>query len=142
MEKFSQKITHAMNVTPQQAWEVISKVEGVDQWFASLIKTCRIADGKRFCETHDGSKLDEDIIEVNAETKTFVYGIPSQEMLPVENIVGTMKVKSISDQKTEVEWSATFDADKENAPVAQEAFRNLWTMGLKDMETFINSKNQ
>lgn len=139
MKNFSEKIVLDMDVTPEQVWEVIGKVGGVNQWFSSLIKTCKVENGKRFCETHDGSKLNEDIIKVDGDTRTFVYGIPSQEMLPVENIVGTMQVNEGAKNKASVEWSATFDSTEENAPIAQEAFRNLWTMGLKDMETFITN---
>lgn len=141
MEKFSEKVIKEINVTAQQAWKVISSVGGVDKWFPSIIKTCRVEGNKRYCETQDGSSLNEDIIEVNNETKTFVYGIPSQEMLPVKEIIGTMKVNETNNGNAEIEWSGTFIATKENAQIAKEAFKGLWTMGIEGLETYINSKN-
>jgi len=136
MKQAEEKITHLLNVTPDQAWEVISAVSGVDKWFGSMIKSCRVENDKRFCVTADGKPLNEQILEINHETKTFRFAIPTQELLPVENIIETMKVKD-ENGKALVEWSGTFDATDENAPIAQEAFRNLWKMGLQEMETFI-----
>ena len=127
-----------MNVSPAQAWEVIGSVSGVDKWFGSMIKSCRVDGKKRICETADGMTLNEDILEINHDQRSFRFAIPEQEMLPVSNIVETMQVRTGEGGKALVEWSATFDATAENAAIAKEAFQNLWTMGLKEMEAYIN----
>lgn len=131
------EISHQINVTPEQAWKIIGAVGGVDKWFNSMIKSCRIEDGKRFCETADGIKLEEHILEVNHETRTFRFGIPKQDLLPVENIVEVMQVKEGEAGKTRVNWSATFEATEDNARVASDAFKNLWIAGLNEMEAYI-----
>ena len=128
-----------MNVTPEQAWEVIGSVGGVDKWFGSMITSCKIEGKKRICETTDGMMLKEDILEVDHAQKTFRFAIPEQDMLPVTNIVETMQVKSGENGKALVEWSATFEATEENGAVAKEAFQNLWTMGLNEMEAYIHN---
>lgn len=141
MKRTEEKISHPLNVSPEQVWKVIGSVGGVDKWFGSMIKSCRVEGDKRFCETADGIKLEEHILEVNHETKTFRFGIPKQDLLPVENIVETMQVKENGGGKAIVEWSATFNATEENAAVAGEAFRNLWKVGLTEMEAYILNKN-
>lgn len=141
MKQVKEKISQQIDATPEQAWEIIGSVDGVDKWFASLIKTCTYEDGKRSCETVDGLQLEEQVLEINHETKTFRFAIPQQEILPVENIIETMIVSEGTDGKAMIEWSATFEATEENAVIGQEAFRNLWTMGLNEMEAFIHSKN-
>lgn len=141
MKRTEEKINHLINVSPEHAWNVIGSVGGVDKWFNSMIKSCRVEGDKRFCETADGIKLEEQILEVNHETKTFRFGIPQQDLLPVENIIETMQVKENGQGKTLVEWSATFDATEENALIAGEAFRNLWKAGLTEMEAYILNKN-
>lgn len=141
MKSNQEKISKELNVTPDKAWEVIGAISGVDKWFGSLIKTCSVVDGKRFCETNDGISFEEHILEVDHDTRTFRFGIPKQEMLPVENIVETMMVRDNGTGKSIIDWSASFDATDENAVVAKEAFRNLWNMGLEEMEQFINNKN-
>ena len=137
MKTNQEKISKELNVTPEEAWEVISAVGGVDKWFGSLIKTCNVVDGKRFCETKDGITLEEHILEVNNHTRTFRFGIPKQEMLPVHDIVETIAVKDNGKGKSIVDWSASFYATEENATIAKEAFKNLWNMGLDEMEQYI-----
>lgn len=132
------KITHSIQVSPEQAWEVIGSVGGVDKWFGSMIKSCRIEGKKRICETTDGMILNEDILEVDQENRLFRFAIPSQEMLPVGNIVESMKVDKNEDGYALITWSATFDAaTTENAEMASSAFQNLWVMGLNEMEAYI-----
>ncbi len=132
------KITHSIKVSPEQAWEVIGSVGGVDKWFGSMIKSCRIEGKKRICETADGMILNEDILEVDQENRLFRFAIPSQEMLPVGNIVESMKVDKNEEGHALITWSATFEAaTTENAEMADSAFRNLWVMGLNEMETYI-----
>lgn len=130
-----------MNVSPELAWNVIGAVGGVDKWFGSMIKSCRVEGDKRFCETADEIKLEEHILEINQETKTFRFGIPQQELLPVENIIETMQVKEDANGKALVEWSASFDASADNAALASEAFRNLWKAALMEMEAYILNQN-
>ncbi len=141
MKTNEEKISKELNISAESAWKVIGAVEGVDKWFGSLIKTCSVVDGKRFCETNDGIAFEEHILEINHKTRTFRFGIPKQEMLPVENIVETMTVRDSGIGKSIVDWSASFDATDENAIIAKEAFRNLWTAGLEEMEQFIKNKN-
>lgn len=135
-------ITHSIKVSPEQAWEVIGSVGGVDKWFGSMIKSCRIEGKKRICETADGMVLNEDILEIDHENRIFRFGIPSQEMLPVENIVESMQVGKNEQGDASITWSASFDATAENAQVASEAFSNLWVMGLNEMETYILKTKQ
>ncbi len=140
MKTIEEKITQTLNASPDEVWQVIGAVDGVDKWFASLIKTCVLKDGKRFCETNEGVHFEEEILELNHETRTFRFAIPQQDMLPVTNIVETMKVLEGEQGTTIVEWSASFEATAENAEPGKESFRNLWRMGLKEMEQFINAK--
>ena len=133
-----QKISHQMDVTPEQAWEVIGSVGGVDKWFGSMIKSCKIEGKKRICVTADGTLLNEDILEVDHKQKRFRFAIPEQSMLPVQNIVETMQVTAGENGKAVVEWAATFEGTEADGTIAKEAFQNLWTMGLNEMEAYIN----
>lgn len=141
MKTNQEMISKELNVSADDTWRVISAVGGVEKWFSSLIKTCSVEDGKRFCRTTDGIEFEEDILEINHDTKTFVFAIPEQNMLPVQNIVETMVVRPTGDNTSIVDWSASFDTTEENAAIAKEALRNLWVTGLEEMEQFIVSQN-
>ncbi|AUP79876.1 SRPBCC family protein [Flavivirga eckloniae] len=137
MKTIKEKISKELDASPDKVWEVISAVGGVDKWFGSMIKSCKVENGKRFCQTADGIDLVEDILEVNHETKTFRFAIPKQDMLPVEDIVEIMVVRDADNGRATVDWSGSFKATEENGKIAKEAFKNLWTMGLEEMENYI-----
>lgn len=141
MEERKEKVMLEIHASPEEVWNVISALNGVEKWFSSLISKCKVEGDKRFCETNDGIKFAEHVLELNHETRTFRFAIPQQDMLPVENIKETMQVSHMDNGNALVEWSATFDATDENALIGQAAFRQLWHTGLKEMEAFINSKN-
>lgn len=140
MQKSEAKISMTLNVSVEQVWKVISSIDGVEKWFPSVIKSCRYENGKRYCETNDGIPLIEHILEVNQEKKFFKFSIPEQTMLPVSSIEETMQVRQSEKGETIVDWSGSWLVDKENEMSMIEAFSNLWTMGLKEMENFINNK--
>lgn len=139
MKKASEKISHSMAVAPELVWEIIGSVGGVDKWFGSMIKTCHVDGDKRFCETTNGVQLEEHILEVNHDTRTFRFGIPHQELLPVENIVETMQVKPGDNGNALVEWSASFEGSDQSIALARKAFRQLWHQGLSEMEAYIGT---
>lgn len=141
MQKSEAKISLALKVSTEEVWKVISSVDGVDKWFPSVIKSCRYENGKRYCETNDGIPLVENILEVNHGKMIFKFSIPEQAMLPVSNIEETMEVRQSENGETIVDWSGTWLVDKENEQSMIETFSNLWTMGLKEMEIYINNKS-
>ena len=139
MKKSNEKVTVEVNASAEKVWKIIGAVGGVDKWFAPVIKTCRVDGDKRYCTT-DAGPLNEDILEVNHQSKIFRYGIPEQNMIPVKNILGTMKVNDLGNGKSSVEWSATFDVEEDKEMQAKEMFRGAWTMGINGIERLINSK--
>ncbi len=141
MKTTEEKLVFHMKASPEKVWNIIGKVGGVDQWFGSLIKSCKVEGDRRYCETADGIHLEEHILEVNNESRTFRFSIPEQDMLPIENLEEEMKVLNGEQNNSIVEWSATFNATPENSKIAKEALLNIWKMGLTEMETFINSKD-
>ena len=140
MKKSNEKVTVEVNAPAEKVWNIIGAVGGVDKWFAPVIKTCRVDGDKRYCTT-DAGPLVEDILEVNHQSKIFRYAIPEQNMIPVKNILGTMKVNDLGKGKSSVEWSATFDVEEDKEAQAKEMFRGAWTMGINGIEKLINDKN-
>ena len=139
MKKSNEKVTVEVNAPAEKVWGIIGAVGGVDKWFAPVIKTCRVDGDKRYCTT-DAGPLNEDILEVNHQSKIFRYGIPEQNMIPVKNILGTMRVNDLGNGKSSVEWSATFDVEENKEAQAKEMFRGAWTMGINGIEKLINNE--
>jgi Polyketide cyclase / dehydrase and lipid transport len=140
MKKSNQKVVMSIDTTPAAAWEVIGAVNGVDQWMAPMITSCRVDGDKRYCGT-EGGEFEEDIISVDHENRVFKYGIPKQHMIPVENILGTMKVHKGADNKALVEWSWTFDVLEGKETEAKEILNHAGQVGLKGIEQLLMAKS-
>ena len=132
------KIEKTLNVSPASAWEIIGAVKGVDQWLAP-ITACRVEGDKRYCTTEAG-EFSEDIIKVDHDNREFHYGIPAQNLIPVQNIIGAMKVREAAEGKALVEWSWKFEVEDENEATAKEAFAMTGDMGLQGIEGLILSR--
>ena len=91
MKRSEKKVKRVLDISADQAWDIIGAVSGVDKWFSEVITSCRVEGNKRYCSTADGA-FEEDILTVDHEKKVFEYGIPQQHLLPVSNIVGRMTV--------------------------------------------------
>lgn len=140
MKQSEEKVRISIGTSAEAAWKVIGAVSGVDKWFAPLIQSCRVEGNKRYCTTEAGP-LNEDVLEVNHESKVFRYGIPKQQLIPVDNIIGTIKVLPNGNSSSIIEWSAIFDVLPEKESEAKEMFKGAWTMGIQGLEKYAKSLN-
>ena len=122
MKKSSQSVTKTISVSPDAAWKVIGGVGDVDKWLAPLVQTCRVEGNKRYLTT-EGGLLVEHILEVNNSIRVLRYGIPKQPLIPVDNILGWIKVLDAGKQQSTIEWSAEFDVLPEKETEARTGSR-------------------
>ncbi len=111
MKRFIQT-QHEVAAPVQNVWETIAKGDGVEAWLP-IIKSSRLeGDNGRLCEMHEGGNLEETIL-ASEVTKTFMYRIDKQQAFPASNIVGTMKVEALADDKTTLFWDVEMEVESE-----------------------------
>ena len=137
MKRSNFKISQTIDVTPDEAWEIIGAVSGVDQWLGPII-SCTVEGNKRVCGTEEGS-FEEEILNVDHENKTLDYLIPQQHMMPVENIKGQMKVVNMGGQAN-ITWKWEYDVLEENEETAKGALQMVGGMGIAGIETLIKER--
>ncbi len=137
MKRSSFKISQTIDVTPEEAWEVIGAVSGVDEWLGP-ITSCVVEDNKRICGTEEGT-FEEEILNVDHDNKTLDYLIPQQHMMPVENIKGQMKVVNTGGQAN-ITWKWEYDVMEENEETAKGALQMVGGMGIAGIETLIKQR--
>lgn len=135
MKKSNHSIAMTIKVTPEAAWSVIGAVSGVNNWFAP-ITACRVDGDKRYCTTEAG-EFSEDIIKVDHENREFHYGIPVQNMVPVQNIIGLMKVTEAENGNATINWTWEFDVEEANEATAKESLNMAGTVGIQGIEQLI-----
>ncbi len=133
MKNSSKRIEIPIQVSADQAWEVIGAVDGVDKWFPEVIKACRVEGNKRYCTTEEGS-FSEDILKIDHENRTFKYGIKEQNLLPIRDIVATMQVHDGAE--TRISWEWHFLVDEEDESSVMDAFEGLGQMGVAGIERY------
>lgn len=118
--QFDRKI----NAPAGQAWDVVAAISGVDLWIP-FIKSCRVEGrgpgARRYCETADGHALEERVLAVVNETRTFWYVVESG--LPVSRYEGLMQVVPDGDGRCRMLWTVTF----EGTPDANAAVETMLT---------------
>ena len=137
MKKSEQKVSVKINASPEKAWEIIGAGGGVDKWLEP-IETCRLEGDKRYC-TAGGIEFAEDILKIDHEKKEFHYAIPKQHVIPVQNIIGVMRVHGKEENQSVVDWEWTFDVEEDQEATAKEIFTGLGQMGIKGVENYITS---
>ncbi len=141
MKKSTQTVTQIIDVSPEAAWKVIGAVDGVDKWLAPMITSCRIEGNRRICGTESG-EFTEGIEKVDHARRVFQYSIPEQHMMPVKNILGTMKVSESHGGKASIEWSWLFDVEENAEQQAKEMLAGAGAMGIAGIERLIKSEQR
>lgn len=129
-------IVYNTSVSAQKVWEVIGAVDGVDKWFAPVIKTCSVSGDKRTC-IEGNITFDEKIILVDHKNMIFEYAIPTQPMIPMTNLSATMSVLKDSKGNGIIVWHGTYDVAKQKEAEVREMLAGAWTMGAKGIESYI-----
>ncbi|MEO1029936.1 MAG: SRPBCC family protein [Bacteroidota bacterium] len=137
MKKSSHSVEIQINANPEMVWDIVGSGKDVDKWMAP-ITSCKVEGQKRYCATADGS-FEEDILEVDQVNKRFSYLIPTQHLLPIKDIHGTMQVKSVDADTAIINWSWEYLVEDTDDQKVREALNGLGEMGIKGIETFANS---
>ncbi|MFS4492192.1 SRPBCC family protein [Maribacter sp. 2308TA10-17] len=137
MHKKTVQTSHILSAKTEKVWATISKASGVNEWLP-IITACRLEGkgegSKRICTTAQGD-MKETILKIDEEHKVFQYAIDEQPLLPIGNIVGTMKVNS-KDERTELLWDLDFEiSDESQFPMVKQAVEEMYRAGATGLET-------
>ncbi len=136
MKKSEQTVVKTINVKPNEAWKVIAAVTGVEKWLAPMITNSRVEGDQRICSTETG-EFTENIKGVDHDNMVFNYEIPQQHLMPIENIVGQMKVTPAEDDQSTIQWNWKFDVKEENEEEAKNNLAMSGEMGIQGIENLI-----
>ncbi|WP_373523438.1 SRPBCC family protein [Aquiflexum sp.] len=127
---------HTINAPSKKVWANISKATGVNEWLP-VITACHFDGDKRICVTKKG-EMNETILKIDNENHEFQYSIDSQPLLPIEDVVGTMKVKENSGQ-TILQWDLEFNLNDESLfEMVKQAVQGMYEAGAVGLETISN----
>jgi len=127
------KTTNRIDAPIDQVWEHLRTGENVNSWLP-IITSCRLEGNNRICSTENG-ELEETILKSDDDTKTFQYSIEKQNMFPIENILGTMKLNEVGQDQTDLHWDISFSLEDESLFTAiKEGIEGVYQMGAAGLE--------
>ncbi|MFZ6014011.1 MAG: SRPBCC family protein [Bacteroidota bacterium] len=130
-------VTQRVGASPAQIWNILSTGTDLEKWLP-IISTCKLEGSgngaKRTCTTSDGKVLKETILLIDDNNRIFKYRIDEQDMMPLKNYIGTMKVLERHGH-TDVSWSAEFDLTvKEAEAEVEKGLADLFKMAIGSLD--------
>ena len=123
-------------------WKRVSSLENVEEYLPMILESKVEGSGvgaKRVCtipDENDGkAKLEEVVKSFDESAMTFTYEIVSSP-LPLENYLGTVKVRELDANNSELEWSCTCTPKGIDEESVEHIIREVYTMaqtGLKNL---------
>ncbi len=108
-------VKNTINAPADEIWKTLSSFRDVEKYIPLIKSSTVVGSGvgaKRTCiiqsESGQEGKIEEEVKSFDDDAKTLSYSITSSP-LPVENYLGTVKVKDLGNGRCEVEWSSTFE---------------------------------
>ncbi|MTB52863.1 SRPBCC family protein [Lewinella sp. W8] len=116
-----------------EVWEHLRTGEGVNLWLP-MITSCRVEGDRRYCEAGD-QPLTETILSSDDGDMTFRYSIEEQSLLPIEDIIGTMRVESVPPQTSILHWDLSFEvADEATYAQVKAGLEQIYAQGAEGLE--------
>ena len=127
------KTTHRLAAPADAVWARIRTGEGVDIWFPP-ITACRVEGKRRYCEAGE-ARLEETIERSDDAARVFVYSIQQQNLMPVTDIVGEMRVEADGADHCRLHWDVTFEvADETTFAAVKAGTEQMYAAGAAGLE--------
>lgn len=110
-------VKDTINASADKVWGTVGAISNVEQYIPMITsskiqgsglgakRTCVVANEKG----EEMEKIEEEIVDFDNDAKMYSYTITSSPF-PVENYVGTVKVRDRNDNECELEWSSKCEA--------------------------------
>lgn len=121
-------VSKRYGVPGQAMWERIGDPGKISEWHPAIETTEMLDGGKTRIDTiAGGGRVSETILEQAERHHTYRI---DESPLPVENLIGTIRVRDESKDACVVEWDATFEPTGIPENEAVELVRGIFQAGL------------
>jgi hypothetical protein len=116
------------DVSGQEMWERIGDPGRIYEWHPAVEATEMLDGGRKRVDTlGDGGRVSATILEQAERHHTYRV---DESPLPLDNLVGTLRVRDEGEGACVVEWEATFDPAGIPEDEAVELVRGIFQAGL------------
>jgi mxaD protein len=95
-------------------WGHFRDFGGLSKWAGAMIKSCSVegegVGAVRTLTLAQGNPLRERLVQFDDADRSFSYAIIGPCDLPVDDYVGSVKLRAVGAKRTTIDWIGTFDA--------------------------------
>lgn len=124
-------------------WKTIKNFGSVEKylpWISSSHVDGNGVGAVRTAITHDGIEIQSQLECIDEKAKILKYAIINSS-LPVNNYLGTMRVKDVGFESSEMEWSAVFEVKDVSAEEEAKKMETMFELGIKGLEKYLTTHN-
>lgn len=133
----SVSITRTIQADVSRVWNSVSEIGGIENWSTPIGDSEVSGEGvgaKRICNFADGSgKVFETIETIDSENRIFQYSVQDVPM-PIANALGTISLRDLGDEGTEVTWSLKFQVAAEMEEDMKQTIVGFYEDGIQGLE--------
>jgi len=95
-------------------WSYFRDFGGISKWAGAMIKSCTLegegVGAVRTLTLAQGNPLRERLVQFDDADRSFSYAIIGPRDLPLDDYVGSVKLRANGAKSTTIDWIGTFDA--------------------------------
>lgn len=119
-----------------EVWKTISDFRDIEKYLPAITNSTVKGSGvgaERICTLEDGSQLVEKLEKLDNQTKTLSFSIADGPM-PMEDYYSTIQVRNLGEDRSEVDWSATFKPKGMPENEVREMLEGFYTAAIEGLE--------
>jgi hypothetical protein len=133
-------VKQTIHVSPEAVWETLRKFGDLEE-FLPMVASCRLegsgVGAKRTLVTRDGAEILEELVALDDQERTLRYKILDSP-LPFDDYLATVRVRSIDNHHSEIDWSSTFQPEGAPEADAVEMVRGIYAAAINGLEQLLS----
>jgi hypothetical protein len=129
-------VTKIITANANLTWSAISSIGGLERWFP-MITGCSVSGtgegATRILTLADGAKIKDRIEAIDHQLRRLRY-TRIESPFPVQSYLGTVEVRKVNDDSSEVSWTVEFDVQEEQRDAMIEFLHTVLAQGIQGLE--------
>ena len=134
-------VQDSFNAPADAVWSYFRDFGGVMKWAGPMVKSCTLegegVGAVRTIALAQGNPLRERLVQFDDEARSFSYAIIGACDLPIQDYVGTVKIKADGASRSSIDWIGTFDPKGAPEAAAKQIVEGIYQGGIAAVKALV-----
>jgi len=136
-------VRDSFNVPAEKVWSLFRDFGGISKWAGAMVKSCTV-EGEgigavRTLSLAQGNPIRERLVQFDDADRSFSYAIIGTSDLPVDDYVGSVKIRAEGVSRATIDWIGTFDPKGAPEADAQRIVEGIYRGGIAAIKAAVGS---